>query len=312
LTAQSSRQFYTGVILVLFSAFLFSGKAILAKLVYRESDIDVINVLFMRMLYALPFYAISLFVTIRKRGFKTADGKPMNLKKIAYVAFLGVLGYYISSFFDFIGLKYVSAGLERIILFAYPAIVVIIETVVFKQPLTKMVFFSLLLCYAGIAISFGADIKVSGNSMIWWGSLSVLLCAFTFACYVVFSSKIIPSVGVALFTPVAMLGATLGIAVHAIIKNGFNTGFTSNPKLHVYFLLMGVLSTVVPSYLNAWGLRHIGSSNVAIVSSIGPFATIFLAWWLLQEPFGLWQLAGSLLVIAGVVLLSSKSKHRRA
>ena len=291
------------------SAFLFSAKALLAKLVYRDVSIDVIAVLMMRMLYALPFYAVSLAIALHKKNYRRADGQKLSVPRIAAVVALGVVGYYISSYLDFFGLKYISAGLERIILFAYPSVVVIIETLVFKKPFTKVIAISLLLCYVGIIISYAADVQLNAGEGTLLGSLAVLLCAITFAVYVVWSGKIIASTGVSIFTPIAMLGATCAILLHAFI-GGYQTVILAlSPKVHFYFLLMGVFATVVPSFLTVMGLRIIGSSNVAIVSSIGPLATIFLAWWLLAEPFGWWQLWGSLLVIAGVLLLSLKGKN---
>ena len=309
MTDRSSSSFTKGVLLVLVSAFLFSAKAILAKLVYREIDIGVIAVLMMRMLYALPFYVISLLIALRKTNYKRFDGQPLSIARIATVVALGVIGYYISSYLDFFGLKYISAGLERIILFAYPSVVVIIETLVFKKPFTRIIALSLLFCYAGIVISYAADVQLAAGEGTLLGSLAVLLCAITFAVYVVWSGKIIATTGVSIFTPLAMLGATTAILLHAFIGGHQVVIVELSPIVHVYFLLMGVFATVVPSFLTVMGLRIIGSSNVAIVSSIGPLATIFLAWWLLAEPFGWWQLWGSLLVIAGVLLLSLKGKH---
>lgn len=293
---------------MLVSAFLFSAKAILAKLVYAQMPIDVITVLFMRMLYAAPFYVVSLLLVLKQKGGNRADGKRLEWRRLLSVSLLGMLGYYISSFFDFWGLQFVSAGLERVILFAYPSIVVLIETFVFKKPFTRIIAVSLLLCYAGIIISYAADIQFAGNGSLA-GSLSIFICAITFACYVVLSGKIIASTGVSIFTPVAMLAATIAIMLHAAVAGAIPEAGMLSLRMHFYFLLMGVFATVVPSYLTVMGLRLIGSSHVAIVSSVGPLATIFLAWWILDEPFGLWQLLGSALVIGGVLLLSQKGRQ---
>lgn len=294
--------------MVLLSAFLFSGKAILAKLIYRELPLPVIDLLLMRMLYAAPFYGLSLWLVLRK---KRDSEHPFIIPRGIWLAIagLGLLGYYISSFLDFWGLQFVSAGLERVILFAYPALVVLLELFFFREKLQPVVLLALLLCYGGIAISFSADLGHQSGSGVWQGSLAILLCAFTFALYMVFASRTIPRVGVAVFTPVAMLAATTGIAVHAIFFAGSLSSVTQLPaKVHAYLAIMGVFATVVPSYLTTIGMQWIGSSRVAIVSSVGPMATIFLAWWLLQEPFGWLQFAGTVLVVGGVLLLSLKGK----
>lgn len=309
---QISRQVW-GVLITLFGALLFSIKAVLGKLIYIETDIEVSTLLLLRMLFALPFYLVSFSWAIKrfKAKVKSPDGSPSGLsflQKLSIACFLGMIGYYISSYLDFYGLKFISAGLERVILFSYPAWVVMLGALLYKTPVQKKQVFALLLSYLGIIIAFLGDFKgLPVSAEVWKGSILVVCCAFTFALYVLWSGRFIPILGVGLFTSTAMLGATLAIALHFFLSGQTFEVLTSfSSKVYFYFFLMGVFTTVVPSYLVSAGISRIGSSNVAIVSSIGPIFTIFLAWYYLGESFGFIQMLGSLLVIGGVWMISQK------
>lgn len=309
-----SRQFW-GVIITLFGSLMFSAKAVLGKLIYIETPIEVSTLLLLRMLFALPFYLFAFgwaFQKFRKTKSEPVDNVPAFSfrKKIATAFFLGMVGYYISSYLDFYGLKFISAGLERVILFSYPAWVVLLGAFIYKTPVQNKQWGALLLSYIGIFIAFWGDFKgLPESASVWTGSILVVCCAFTFALYVLWSGRYIPVLGVGLFTSTAMLGATLAIACHFFLTGQtLETLTVFTPKVYFYFFLMGVFTTVVPSYLVSAGISRIGSSNVAIVSSIGPIFTIFLAWYFLGESFGWIQLLGSLLVIAGVWMITQKKK----
>jgi drug/metabolite transporter (DMT)-like permease len=272
---------------------------------------SVIELLVMRMLYALPFYAAMLIWQWRK-----FQRKPVSYRRSSFfprqlllpTILMGLLGYYISSFFDFWGLKFISAGLERVVLFSYPTLVVLLSALLFRQKIHGYQLWALLLSYVGIAVAFAADLKQEAGANVLLGGFLIFVCATTFSLYVIFSGRLIPQIGVGLFTTVAMLSATAGILLHFLITgNHLQQLLNFNWQTQVPMALMGVFATVVPSFFVSSGIKLIGSSNVAIISSIGPMITIALAWYFLQEPFGWQQLAGTLLVVAGVFWVSKKA-----
>ncbi len=297
--------------MALLGAIMFSAKAVLAKLIYREVVIPVSDVLAFRMLFALPFYLGIFWVQWRRRqksGVKLKSGATLTGKHYWAATGLGLLGYYVSSFFDFSGLKYISAGLERIILFSYPTLVLIFGALIYKTRIQGYQWVALLLSYAGIAVSFVADLKFGNVSDTIFGSILIVVCAVTFALYVLWSGRLIPLMGAAWFTSVGMLAASAAIFMHYFLL-GSPFSFMAGLSLKVYFylFLMGIFSTVLPTLLVSAALKRVGSGNVAIVSSIGPMTTIFLAFFFLQEPVGLTHLLGAALVITGVLITGRKS-----
>ncbi|HMP93521.1 MAG TPA: EamA family transporter [Phnomibacter sp.] len=309
---------WLGVSLVLLSAFLFAGKAVLAKLVYKLAPVSVSEILVLRMAFSLPFYGGMLFWQLQKFKQQTSYGlaarKQFLPAKWALPALgLGCLGYYVSSYLDFWGLQYISAGLERIILFSYPTWVVVFGWLVFRQKMVMRQGLALLLTYAGIAISYLADVSEQGNPYVLKGSMLIIGCAITFAWFVLLSGKVIPQLGPGLFNAVGMLGATAMVFLHYGLLEPSGQNLWQWPAK--VYLLMGVMAlfcTVVPTLLVAVGIQKIGSSNVAIISSIGPVITIVQARYLLGEPFGWLQAFGTLLVVSGVWWVSKSPAEKQA
>ena len=300
----------TGVILALLGAFLFSAKAVLAKLVYREMPLEVINVLALRMLFSLPFYLVIFFVQYpkyKKEQHTKTPEKGLMWKAIA----IGVTGYYISSFLDFSGLKYITAGLERIILFSYPALVLIFSAILYKSKIFGYQVAALIVSYAGVAVAFAGDLQHSQSGHVALGGALVFGCAITYALYVLWSGRVIPRVGASLFTSIAMISATIAIFLHFFIQHrGLDNLLELTPKVYCLLILMAVFTTVLPSLFVSGALKRIGSGNVAIISTIGPLATILQAWLMLGEPFGMLQFIGTLLVVAGVIFIGRKMSRK--
>jgi len=290
-----------GFLITLLGAILFSTKAIFAKLAFGATHTDALTLLMLRMIFSLPFYATVAFVVSNKK-----TNMRMTRPQWGMVILLGVLGYYVSSLLDFMGLQYVSAGLERLLLFLYPSFVVFINAIVFKQRITPIQKWALLLTYLGIAIAYAGELTIDTSRQgLYWGSFLVFLCAITYSMYIAGSGKIIPLVGATKFTAYAMLAATAGIFAHfALVGN--SQLLVAGKGLWGYGLLLAVFSTVLPSFLISQGLKRIGANNVAIVSGIGPIATIAQAHFLLREPIFAAQIGGTVLVVCGVLLLSWK------
>jgi drug/metabolite transporter (DMT)-like permease len=293
----------SGFIITLVGAILFSTKAIIVKLAFGATHTDALTLLTLRMVFSLPFYGVAaLLVSGQKANVR------MNRREWLAVVFLGLCGYYVSSLLDFIGLQYVSAGLERLLLFLYPSFVVFINAIFFKQQISSIQKWALLLTYSGIAVAYVGELVIdAGQPGLYFGSFMVVLCAVTYSIYIAGSGKIIPRVGANKFTAYAMLAATAGIFAHfAVAGNG--QVLAASQALWGYGLALAVFSTVLPSFIISQGLKRIGANNVAIVSGIGPVSTILQAHFFLHEKIFAAQVFGTLLVIAGVLLLSWKRK----
>lgn len=291
----------SGFLFAFFGALLFSTKAILVKLAFAGTQVDALSLLTVRMLFALPFYVGAALWIDRDKSNVRMTGKQWSM-----VVLLGVFGYYLSSLFDFMGLQYISAGLERLILFLYPTFALLINAYVFKQTLSQKQWLAVGLTYAGIAVAYFGELQLYQNTPDFvLGSLLVLLCAVTYSIYIAGSGRIIPVVGANKFNSYAMLAATAGIFGHFLIQGNYEV-FASAQTIWTYGPALAILSTVIPSYLLAAGMKRIGSSNVAIISSIGPVSTIVQAYFFLGEPIFMAQIVGTALVLAGIILLGVK------
>lgn len=294
-----------GFLLTFLGAILFSTKAIMVKKAFASTTVDAVTLLMLRMAFSLPFYVAAAFFISRKESKVRMAGRQWAITFI-----LGVFGYYLSSLFDFIGLQYISAGLERLILFLYPTFAVLINLFFFRQTIFRNQWLALLLTYLGIGIAFLGEVRLeAANPQFWWGSLCVFICSVTYAIYLAGSGKIIPRIGSNQFTAYAMLAATAGVFLHYLFTKG-TTSVALQSSVLPYGVLLAVFATVIPSFLLAQGMQRIGSNNAAIISSIGPVSTIAQAHFILGEPILAEQIIGTLLVITGILLLSRKPRKK--
>ncbi len=288
----------SGLLITIVGALLFSTKAVIVKYAFANTAIDAVSLLALRMLCSLPFYLFTLWLIYKNKAAKKLSGRQW-----AYILFLGLFGYYLSSLFDFLGLQYISAGLERLILFLYPTFVVFINAWVFKEKINKRQALALLLTYAGIVLAYIGELTIDTDRPgFYLGSFLVLICAFTFAVYIAGSGKMIPTVGATRFTAYAMLASSFGVFMHFAIAGDYGMiGKTGN---YIWYgLLLAVVATVIPSFLISAGMKRIGANNVAIVSSIGPVSTILQAHFILGEPIFAAQIIGTMMVLSGVLLI---------
>ena len=291
-----------GFIITFLGAILFSTKAIIVKSAFADTKVDALTLLTLRMIFSLPFYLIAAFLVSNKEGNVKLTGRQW-----ATIVLLGLFGYYLSSLFDFVGLQYISAGLERLILFLYPTFVVFINIGVFKQRISRIQKLALVLTYAGIAIAYVGEINIdTQNPNFYWGSLLIFLCAITYAIYISGSGRIIPIVGGTKFTAYAMLASTAGVFIHFTIQGSYEA-LKAGAGLWGYGVLLAIVATVIPSFMISNGLKRIGSNNVAIISGIGPVSTIVQAHFILGERIFTAQIIGTVLVIVGVLLIGWKS-----
>ena len=293
-----------GFLITIIGSILFSTKAIIVKVAFAHTSMDALTLLMLRMTFSLPFYLAAIWFA-RREGLT-----PLTTRQWMGVIGLGLFGYYLSSLFDFIGLQYVTAGLERLILFLYPTFAVFINAFIFKQPVVRTQKIALFLTYTGIAIAYIGELRIgdTGNPNFIWGSFLIFLCSITYSIYIVGSGRLIPTVGVTRFTAYAMLSSTAGVFAHFALGGG-SLQLLKEAGTHVrYGILLAVIATVLPTFLLSNGMKRIGSNNVAIISAIGPVSTIIQAHFILGEKIFPAQIAGTLLVIIGVVLIGWKRK----
>lgn len=291
-----------GFIIAFLGSVLFSTKAIIVKIAFAQTNTDALSLLTLRMIFSLPFYIGAAIIVSNKR-----ENVKLTNKHWVIIITLGLFGYYLSSLLDFIGLQYVSAGLERLILFLYPSFVVLINAAVFKQRISRIQKIALALTYTGIAVAYYGELQIDmSNPKFLLGSLLIFICAITYSIYIVGSGKIIPLVGAAKFTAYAMLAATSGIFSHFMVIGNYNN-MPADTGFWVYGLLLAIIATVIPSFLISNSMKKIGANNVAIISSVGPVSTIIQAHFILGEIVFLEQVIGTVLVIAGVLLTGWKS-----
>lgn len=289
-------------LLVFIGAVLFSAKAVMVKLVY-DHHVDHVTLLMFRMLMALPVYVAILF--IRKK--KEQEEKIWS-KNLLWVVLFGFLGYYMASYFDFLGLSYISAGLERVILFIYPTLVLIINAVAFKKKIQGVQVLAILLTYIGVIIAITNDQNVKDSEDLILGGLLIFFSALTYASYLVGSGWLIPRLGTIRFTCYAMVISTVCVTTHQLVRNPGLDLLSFPAEVYKLSLWMAIFSTVIPSFLISDGIRRLGASNAAIIAGVGPISTIVLASIYLDESFGMFQVIGTLLVITGVLLISVKGK----
>lgn len=294
-----------GVLLALLGAILYSTKAVLVKYAYTYYEIDPVTLLMFRMLFALPFFIGIAFVTSRQE-----DAYQSTRKDYWQIIFLGLAGFYMASFLDFKGLTYITASLERLILFTYPTIVVLIGVLYYKEKLKSGQLAALILTYIGIAIVYADNQSISSQNDLMTGALFVFGSAIAYALYLVGSGQLVPKMGAWKFTSNVLIVSCIAVITHYLIINGGIGELNFPIPIYIIALLMAIISTVIPTLLFSEGIRLIGASNASIIGSVGPISTITLAYIFLGERLTMIQLLGGSLVLVGVLIISLQ-KHSK-
>ena len=293
----AKRSLSIGLACALGAAVFFSAKAIFIKLIYAHG-VDATTTFALRMMVALPFFlALGWWCG-------TAGLKSIGRRDWWGMAACGLLGFYLSSYLDFIGLTYIPASLERLILFLYPTFVVLLSWAIFRTKLTAAQAMSLVLSYSGVLLCVWDNLRIEGDpSGLAIGVAFTLTSAFTYACYVVASARIVPRVGSMRFTSYASSVACGFSIAHFFVTHGAESLVVPG-IVYAYALGMGTVSTVLPILLVAEALRRLGANQVALISTLGPIATLAMAALILGEKITAIQMGGAALVIAGVMLVS--------
>lgn len=295
-------KYLIGALLVFGAAFGFALKGIFIKSAYKYG-IDSISLLSLRFLFSAPFY---LLIVLRKR-YKEESHPAIARKRWLYVALVGFIGYYVSAYVNFLGLEYISASLERILLFIYPTFVLLINAFLVKRKVTGLQWLALLITYAGISVAFVKHFEAHQQKNIALGAFLVILSGLTYSFYLVGSDKLIAKVGTTRFTAWAMLAALVPTLIHSFFYNRLDI-FQFPSEVYVIALAMAIFSTVLPTFMFSAGIKRVGSGNASIIASIGPIFTIVLATVFLNEPIWVEQIIGTILVLVGVFLVSWKGK----
>jgi len=291
-----------GVALAVLAAFGFSFKAIFVKLAYAAAPVDAVTLLSLRMVFSLPFF---LWLGLK------SSGAPLTRRDWISLVVLGVLGYYASSMLDFLGLQYISAGLERLILFTYPTLTVLIGVLFMGQHLERRQVGALALSYAGIGLAFAHDLEISGDvATLLLGAAFVFGSSLTYAMYSAGAEPAIRRLGSARFAGLAMLISTAATQLHFFATQPLSALVQPLP-IYLYGGAMALFSTVLPILWQSAAIRRIGSARSVLIGTLGPVLTIFFSWWLLSEPISVFQIGGAALVLAGVLLVSKTKKNAR-
>ncbi|MEM8894023.1 MAG: DMT family transporter [Bacteroidota bacterium] len=280
---------------------LFSTKAVMVKLAYPYG-VDHVSLLVLRMAFALPIYLlIDIFLS------KKPEGVTLGKRDYVGVLIAGIVGYYLASLFDFQGLLYISASLERLILFTYPTIVILISRFFLKEQITTKQYLGIGITYLGMLVIFLPRLFIEPDADFWLGAGLVFLSALTYAFFLVTSGKYIPRFGTIRFTAWSLSISAFCVLVHFALTNESSILEQSE---EVYYLggAMAVFATVIPSFLISGAIKRMGASNMSIIGSLGPVSTIVLAIIFLGETLDWYQLIGAVIVISGVVWVSFYEK----
>jgi drug/metabolite transporter (DMT)-like permease len=294
--SHAAGRFTAGLLLAATGSILFSGKAIVVKLAYRYG-VDTETLLALRMLMALPVFALALAWTMR-------GAPPLSLADHLRVCVIGLLGYYIASYFDFLGLKYVSAALERLLLYLNPTVVLLLTAVFLRRPIRRLDGVALALSYAGVVLAFWHDVRLEGQGVALGSSL-VFLATLSYAIYLVVAGELVARIGAIRLTAYAMCAASAGVLIQFALMRPAAALLQPAPVLWLS-LFNALACTVVPVFATMLAVARIGASNVAMMAMVGPVSTIVLGYLFLDEGVSAWQLAGTGLVLAGVWVLSRK------
>lgn len=300
---QAKKSIASGLLLAIFGAIAFSGKAIIVKLAYRYG-VDAVTLIMYRMLFALPIFAIMAWWATYRQG---GGGKaPLTRKDWLGVLGLGFTGYYLASFLDFAGLAYVTASLERLILYLNPTLVLLLGLVMYQRRVAAGQLIGMAISYSGVVLVFGHEITLQGADAAW-GALLVFLSAVSYAVYLVYSGELVRRLGalrlVGLATTVACLLCLLQFAVLRPMSAAVVA-----PEVIWLSLLNATLCTAVPVLMVMMAIERIGASMAAQTGMVGPMSTILMGVLILGEPFTAWVAAGTVLVIAGIFVFSRAAR----
>ena len=286
-----------GILLALLAAFGFSLKAIFIKLAYPYG-VDAITLLALRMGFALP-----VFLWVGLAGRKA--GGSLTRQDWGKLFLLGCLGYYGASILDFWGLEYISAGLERLILFTYPTLTILIGVLFQGKAFTRREGGAIALCYTGIGFAFMHDLNLGDTRSVLIGGALVFASSVSYAFYLSGSGPMIARLGAMRFAALAMLFSSAVTLIHFLAVQPL-TAFIQPLPVYGWALAMALFATVIPVFALSAAIRRIGAGPASLFGMVGPILTIGFGWWLLGEPISIEQTIGAIFVVLGILIVSRR------
>ena len=289
----------TGITLALLGSIAFSGKAIIVKLAYRHG-VDAVTLIMYRMLFALPIFAVMAWWASRGQP-------PLTRKDWLGVLGLGLTGYYLASFLDFAGLAYISASLERLILYLNPTLVVMLGWVLYRRGIRWGQALGMLISYGGVVLVFGHEANLQGSNAAW-GALLVFLSAVSYAIYLVYSGELVQRLGALRLVGLATTVACLLCLLQFVLLRPWSAAVVA-PEVIWLSILNATLCTAAPVLMVMMAIERIGAGTTAQTGMVGPLSTILMGVWILGEPFTVWVAAGTALVLVGIFVFTQQARR---
>ena len=293
-TSAAPKSLAPGLLLATLGAIAFSGKAIIVKLAYRYG-VDAVTLIMYRMLFALPIFALMAWWASRGKA-------PLTRKDWLGVLWLGFTGYYLASFLDFAGLAYISASLERLILYLNPTLVLLLGLVMYKRRVSAPQLIGMAISYCGVVLVFGHEITLQGADAAW-GALLVFLSAVSYALYLVYSGEMVRRLGSLRLVGLATTVACLCCLLQFVLLRPLSAAAVA-PEVIWLSVLNATLCTAAPVLMVMMAIERIGAGMAAQTGMVGPMSTILMGVLILGEPFTAWVAAGTVLVIAGIFVFT--------
>ena len=293
----------TGLLCAVVGAIAFSGKAIIVKLAYRHG-VDAVTLIMYRMLFALPLFLAMAWWSGRGKP-------PLSARDWLGVVALGFSGYYLSSFLDFAGLSYISAGLERLILYLNPTLVLALGWLLYRKTASRRQLAGLAISYLGVLLVFGMEVLThgAGGGKVWWGAGLVFASAVSYAIYLVYSGQFVQRIGALRLVGWATTFACLFCIAQFVLLRPMSAAQVVEPVIWLS-VLNASLCTAVPVLLVMLAIERLGAATVAQTGMIGPLSTILMGVWLLGEPLTPVMVLGTALVLAGIYVFTHQVQKR--
>ena len=298
MTSIQASRLTSGLLLAAAGAIAFSGKAIIVKLAYQYG-VDSITLLMFRMLFALPFFLLLAWWAGRGQA-------PLTRRDVWGVLGLGFSGYYLSSYLDFLGLQYISASFERLILYLNPTLVLILGWVLYKRKITHRQGVAMAVSYSGVLLVFGHEISLVGEN-VFLGATLVFLSAVTYAIYLSYSGQLVQRLGSLRLAGLATTVACFFCILQFVLLKPFSALHVA-PEVIYLSMLNATACTVLPVLMIMMAIERIGAGLTSQVGMIGPMSTLTMGFFFLNEPFTIWILAGTALVLGGVFWVTQTPK----
>jgi drug/metabolite transporter (DMT)-like permease len=298
LTQTLSSKFSSGLLWAAAGSIAFSGKAIIVKLAYRHG-VDAITLVMFRMLFALPFFIAMAWWAGRHQA-------PLTRNDWLGVLGLGFSGYYLSSFLDFLGLQYISASFERLILYLNPTLVLVLGWVLYKRKITYRQGMAMAVSYSGVLLVFGHEVSLVGDN-IALGAILVFGSAITYALYLTYSGQLVQRLGSLRLAGLATTVACFFCILQFVLLKPV-AALNVVPEVIWLSMLNATVCTVLPVLMIMMAIERIGPGLTSQIGMIGPLSTLTMGAFFLNETFNLWILMGTVLVLGGVFWVTKAPK----